>query len=102
MEVPPFGLAGWFRAGPTPGASGPAVIVGHVDSKKGPDVFYRLNKLKPGDEILVYGKSGDVAVFVVDFLGACLEVRAAHSADLERYPQARDPLDYMRRSVRPL
>ena len=66
MEVPPFGLAGWFHVGPAPGAPGPAVIVAHVDSKKGPDVFYGLKKLKPGDEILVYDKSGAVATFTVD------------------------------------
>jgi sortase (surface protein transpeptidase) len=66
MDVPPFGLAGWYRLGPAPGASGPSVIVGHVDTKKGPDVFYRLRDLKPGDEILVYDKSGDMATFVVD------------------------------------
>jgi Sortase domain len=66
MDVPPFGLAGWFHVGPAPGEPGPAVIVGHVDSKKGPDVFYRLKDLKPGDEVFVYDKSGDLAVFVVD------------------------------------
>jgi Sortase domain len=66
MDVPPFGLAGWYRLGPAPGASGPSVIVGHLDTKTGPDVFYRLRDLKPGDEILVYDKSGDVAKFVVD------------------------------------
>lgn len=66
MEVPPFGLAGWFRVGPAPGAPGPAVIVGHVDTKKGPDVFYHLKDLKPGDEVFVYDVSGDAATFVVD------------------------------------
>ena len=66
MDVPPFGLAGWYRLGPAPGASGPSVIVWHLDTKTGPDVFYRLRDLKPGDEILVYDKSGDVAKFVVD------------------------------------
>jgi sortase (surface protein transpeptidase) len=66
MDVPPFGLAGWYRLGPAPGANGPAVIVAHVDTKKGPDVFYHLKDLKPGDEILVYDESGDAARFVVD------------------------------------
>lgn len=66
MEVPPFGLAGWYKLGPAPGASGPSVIVAHVDSKKGPDVFYHLKKLEPGDEISVYDENGDVATFVVD------------------------------------
>jgi hypothetical protein len=66
MEVPPFGLAAWYSLGPAPGANGPAVIVGHVDSKSGPDVFYRLSELEPGDHILVYGDDGDTATFVVD------------------------------------
>jgi sortase (surface protein transpeptidase) len=66
MEVPDFGLAAWFSVGPAPGAPGPAVIVGHVDSKKGPDVFYDLKDLQPGDEIHIYDRSGDVATFVVD------------------------------------
>lgn len=66
MELPPFGLAGWFRVGPAPGAPGPAVIVGHVDSPKRPDIFYHLRRLRAGDVILVYGESGDVATFVVD------------------------------------
>jgi sortase (surface protein transpeptidase) len=64
--VPPFGVAGWFGVGPAPGTPGPAVVVAHVDSKKGPDVFYRLKQLVAGDEILVYDKNGDVAEFAVD------------------------------------
>ncbi|MCE5254298.1 MAG: class F sortase [Actinomycetia bacterium] len=66
MEVPPFGLAGWYEPGPLPGDHGPTVVVAHVDTKKGPDVFYRLKDLEPGDEILVYGPDGDVATFGVD------------------------------------
>jgi hypothetical protein len=66
MEVPPFGLVGWYSLGPAPGANGPAVIVGHVDTKSGPDMFYYLKDLKTGDEIDIYGRDGDVAVFVVD------------------------------------
>lgn len=67
MELPPFGLAAWFRVGPAPGAPGPAVIIGHVDSPKRPDVFYHLRKLRPGDAILVIDESGDAATFVVDW-----------------------------------
>ena len=67
MEVPPFGVAAWYRLGPAPGASGPAVIVGHVDSKTGPDVFYRLSSLEPGDLILVHGDDDDVATFAVEW-----------------------------------
>jgi hypothetical protein len=45
--------AGWYSGGPVPGAVGPAVIAGHVDSKTGPAVFWRLRELKPGDEVRV-------------------------------------------------
>ncbi len=65
-EVPPFGKAAWYKLGPAPGANGPAVLLGHVDSKKGPDVFYRLRDVKPGDMVFVYGEDGDVAIFSVD------------------------------------
>jgi hypothetical protein len=66
MEVPPFGTAAWYKLGPVPGASGPSVIVAHVDSKKGPDVFYRLKDIKLGEKVLVYDRNGDVATFLVD------------------------------------
>jgi sortase (surface protein transpeptidase) len=50
LEVPTdSSLAGWYRLGVRPGEQGPAVIVGHVDSKSGPAVFYRLGELAPGD-----------------------------------------------------
>ncbi len=66
MEVPRVGLVGWYRLGPAPGATGPAVIVSHVSyaGKKG--VFYDLKRLEPGDEILIYGDNGDHAVFRAD------------------------------------
>jgi sortase (surface protein transpeptidase) len=67
MEVPPFGYAGWFRVGPAPGEPGPAVVVAHVDTKKGPDVFYRLDELKPGDVVQISNENGDTATFVVDW-----------------------------------
>ncbi len=71
LEVPPRGptydQAGWYRYSPTPGALGPAVIAGHVDSAaNGPSVFFRLGDLKPGDTVLVTRADGSVAVFAVD------------------------------------
>ena len=66
MEVPSFGMAAWYKLGPVPGDSGPAVIVGHVDTKTGPDVFYHLKDVVVGDEVFVSDRSGDVADFVVD------------------------------------
>jgi sortase (surface protein transpeptidase) len=65
MEVPDFGLAGWYAEGPRPGHPGPAVIAAHVDSRAGPDVFYRLRDLAPGDDIHVHYDGGDTTSFVV-------------------------------------
>jgi hypothetical protein len=66
MEVPDFGLAGWYAEGPKPGHPGPAVIAAHVNSRAGPDVFYRLRELQPGHEVRVVFDSGDEVTFVVD------------------------------------
>ena len=48
-----YAKAGWYAGGIAPGEVGPAVIAGHVDSTRGPAVFYRLRDLKAGDEIEV-------------------------------------------------
>ncbi|MEV0408646.1 class F sortase [Actinoallomurus sp. NPDC050550] len=69
VAVPPLSrahLAGWYDKGPSPGERGPAVLVGHVDSKKGPAVFYRLGNLRPGDTVEVTRRDGVVATFTVD------------------------------------
>nr|WP_284289704.1 hypothetical protein [Angustibacter aerolatus] len=39
-----YDRAGWLETGPVPGARGPAVIAGHVDSRSRPAVFYRLRE----------------------------------------------------------
>lgn len=65
MEVPNFGLAGWYEPGPRPGAPGPAVIAAHVDSVNGPDVFFRLKDLSKGDKITVERADGSDVVFTV-------------------------------------
>ena len=65
MEVPDFGLAGWYELGPKPGEVGPAVITAHVDSRDGPDVFFRLDELEEGDEIHVEDADGQVETFAV-------------------------------------
>jgi sortase family protein len=49
LQVPTdFSVAGWYALGSSPGEPGAAVIVGHVDSKQGPAVFYGLGELAPG------------------------------------------------------
>jgi hypothetical protein len=43
LEVPAdYARAGWLVDGAVPGAPGPAVLGGHIDSRSGPAVFYRL------------------------------------------------------------
>lgn len=67
IEVPKStDLAGWYRYSPTPGELGPAIIVGHVDSYKGPAIFWRLRELVPGDVIEVSRTNGTPARFKVD------------------------------------
>lgn len=56
---------GWWRAGPEPGERGPAVVVGHVDSYRGPAVFFRLHQVQPGQEIIVDRADGTTATFLV-------------------------------------
>jgi sortase (surface protein transpeptidase) len=66
MEVPAVDLAGWYEPGPRPGEPGPAVIVGHVDSRRGPAVFFRLGQLHRGDRIVVGRTKGPARSFVVE------------------------------------
>ncbi len=57
--------AGWLTASAPPGATGPAVFAGHVDSVDGPAVFARLGELAPGDEIGVGLDDGTSVTYVV-------------------------------------
>jgi sortase (surface protein transpeptidase) len=80
LETPPPGphydQAGWYRYSPRPGAIGPAVVVGHIDSKSGgPSVFFRLGELRRGDAIDVTRTDGSTVTFAVD------DVRRFHKAD---------------------
>ena len=71
VEVPslddPDSKPGWYRNSPSPGTLGPAIILGHVDSRAfGPGVFYSLQNLKHGDTIDVARADGTVAEFSID------------------------------------
>ncbi|MEH0983912.1 class F sortase [Micromonospora sp. CPCC 205556] len=61
--VPPadHDRAGWYGGGPAPGDPGPAVIAGHLDTRRGPAVFARLGELRAGDRIEV--RRGDRWMF---------------------------------------
>lgn len=69
VQVPPLsrvGDAGWYKYSAAPGASGPTVILGHVDSAQyGAGVFYRLGTLRAGDKVVVSRGDGKVATFRV-------------------------------------
>ena len=58
-------VAGWYTGSPRPGAIGSAIIVGHIDTTKGPAVFYRLNTLTRGDKIYVKRADGTLVEFRV-------------------------------------
>ncbi|MFJ9391964.1 class F sortase [Nocardioides sp. NPDC101246] len=76
LEVPPLSqaqTAGWYQRSPTPGATGAAVIVGHVDSAEGPAVFYDLGDLRRGAKVRVDRVDGSTAVFRVDRLASYLK-----------------------------
>ncbi|MES9539056.1 class F sortase [Actinomadura sp. NPDC000600] len=69
VETPPLSRAqeaGWYRLGAAPGSRGAAVVIGHVDSTRGPAVFYRLGELRPGDKASVLRADGRTAVFRID------------------------------------
>ncbi len=57
---------GWYVGSPSPGALGPAIMVGHLDSAHGAAVFQNLNNLKSGDIIEIIREDGSSASFKVD------------------------------------
>jgi len=66
LQVPSTtSVAGWYTGSPRPGAIGPAIIVGHIDSFTGPGVFYRLSELKAGDRVYVKRADGTLVEFRV-------------------------------------
>jgi sortase (surface protein transpeptidase) len=80
VQVPSrWEVAGWYARGPRPGDPGSAVILGHVDSKRGPAVFFRLHQLRPGDAVTITRTDGSSVRFVVE--------------RTEQYPKDRFPTD---------
>jgi hypothetical protein len=59
------GEAAWYKYSATPGQIGASVIEGHVDSYRGPAVFFRLGALRPGNTIDVKLADGITAIFRV-------------------------------------
>jgi sortase (surface protein transpeptidase) len=65
QEPPRWKRAGWYAAGTRPGDPGSAVILGHVDSKGGPAVFFRLRELRQGDMVTIDRADGSAVRFIV-------------------------------------
>ena len=80
-------VAGWYEEGPRPGQPAPAVINGHVDSKAGPAVFYRLRELKRGSRVYVDRADGSTIRFRVT--GSRQVAKNAFPADLVYSPTLR-------------
>ena len=69
IEVPPYNLgspAGWYVHSPTPGETGPSVILGHRNGiEGGPGIFADLPQIEVGDSIEVSRQDGSEASFTV-------------------------------------
>ncbi len=69
LEVPPASPgspAGWYSGSPSPGETGPAILLGHVNATDGgPGAFARLRDLRPGDPVTVERQDGTAALFTV-------------------------------------
>ena len=67
MEVPgDVDTVGWYRFGPSPGRTGSALLVGHVDSRvQGAGVFFRLSEAEPEAVVRVRLAGGRSETFEV-------------------------------------
>lgn len=68
IETPPVtspSQASWYRFSPRPGATGPAVVLGHVDGNGQRGVFYRLRELTPASLIVIEREDGSLVSFEV-------------------------------------
>lgn len=80
LEVPgDAAVAGWYVRAPRPGEDGPAIIAGHVDSREGPGVFWRLRELAAGDHVVVHRADGSSVQFTVE--------------EVQQWPKDRFPTD---------
>jgi LPXTG-site transpeptidase (sortase) family protein len=74
VQVPTnFQEPGWYEFGPSPGQLGSSVILGHVDSYKGPAVFFQLRTLRPGDRVYVSLADGVITQFEVQRIAMYLK-----------------------------
>jgi LPXTG-site transpeptidase (sortase) family protein len=67
MDVPTDTMqVGWYEYGPSPGASGSAVLTAHYDTPTGQAaIFSNLKKLEKGDEIVIQNDQSQMLTFRV-------------------------------------
>jgi hypothetical protein len=88
-EVPDdFDQVGWYGLTRRPGEIGPAVLAGHVDSRQGPAVFFRLDELVTGDQIIVHSSDSSESSDSSDAGG---EARTFEVVDAGQYPKVALP-----------
>ncbi|MFE6227305.1 class F sortase [Streptomyces sp. NPDC057854] len=83
VEVPSVAQAdriGWYGKGVTPGETGPAVLIGHFDTARGPAVLKDVSRVRVGDEVTVDRADGTAAVF---------RVRELEQVDKDAFPTAK-------------
>ncbi|MFE5561703.1 class F sortase [Streptomyces sp. NPDC056544] len=83
VEVPSVADAdkiGWYTKGVTPGQTGPAVLIGHFDTARGPAVLGNVARVRTGEEITVSRADGTTAVF---------RVREMEQVGKEEFPTAK-------------
>ncbi|MFD7397398.1 class F sortase [Streptomyces virginiae] len=83
VEVPSVADAdriGWYTKGVTPGRTGPAVLIGHFDTARGPAVLKDVSRVRTGDEITVSRADGTTAAF---------RVRELEQVDKKHFPTAK-------------
>ncbi|TXK36357.1 class F sortase [Nonomuraea sp. C10] len=69
VELPPYEkpeMAGWYTGSVVPGEKGASVIIGHVDTKTAPAVFYKLRHLRKGSKVRVERSDGKTVTYKVD------------------------------------
>ncbi|MFC0864773.1 class F sortase [Sphaerimonospora cavernae] len=82
VELPPFdkpSAAGWYTGSAVPGDPGASVIIGHVDTKTAPAVFFHLRDLSAGAAVKVLRSDGMTVSYRVD--------------SVERVPKERFPAE---------
>lgn len=76
-SVPQADRIGWYGKGASPGERGPAVLIGHFDTVRGPAVLKDVARVRTGDVVEVERADGRTAAF---------RVREVQQVDKKTFP----------------